>query len=202
MQRIFCAFLLFTVHFSPFILSAQNISDLDAFEKAIKPGTILTYDVTMGEKKYQLTATIKKLGDEIAFDWETTSPASKKGGIAMNGIAVSKADALFNDFSGGETNLDKETSLFISKKIFNEIAANAQAEMKLSGPSDTTTMLSNTISEFNFNLNNNLVAVPGWELQGGSEIKYTVDIIESVKFPLIVKIDLGWTMQLISVSNP
>src|SRR5688572_29804865 len=114
MQRILPATLLFIFHFSFFISSSQNIADLDVYEKGMKPGTVLTYDVTMGEKKYQLIATIKKLGDEIAFDWTSTEPANKKGSVTMSANAVSKADALFTDFGGGETKLDKETSLFIS----------------------------------------------------------------------------------------
>ena len=200
MKRTAFTFLLslLTFHF----LFSQNITDLDTYEKAMKSGAILTYDITMGEKQYHLVATIKKLGDEIAFDWETTEPANKKGNTTMSANAVSKADALFTDFSGGEANLDKETAMFISKKIFSDVSSSAQASIKIFGASDTATIMSNTISEFNFSLNDNLVAVPGWELEGGSEIKYTVDILESPKFPLIVKIDLGWTIQLASIKNP
>ena len=200
MKRTAFTFLLplLTSHF----VFSQNITDLDTYEKAMKPGAILTYDITMGEKQYHLVATIKKLGDEIAFDWETTEPANKKGNTTMSANAVSKADALFTDFSGGEANLDKETAMFISKKIFSDVSSSAQASIKIFGASDTATIMSNTISEFNFSLNDNLVAVPGWELEGGSEIKYTVDILESPKFPLIVKIDLGWTIQLASIKNP
>ena len=181
---------------------SQNISDLDAFEKAMKPGTVLTYDVTNGTKKYQFIATIKKLGDEITFDWKMTEPVNKTGTVSMSATAVSKADALFNYFTGGDSKLEKEISLFISKKIFAEISSTALASIKLNGATDTATVMSNTISEFNFNLNGNLVAVPGWELQGGSDIKYTVDVLESVKFPLIVRIDLGWTIQLAEIKNP
>jgi hypothetical protein len=199
MKRIYALFLsLFTFHSS----FSQNISDLDAFEKAMKPGAVLTYDVMMGDKKYQLTATIKKLGDEIVFDWQTAEPANQKGNIAMNANAVSKADALFNTFNAGDKKLDKETSLFLSKKIFDEIANDTNADLKLTGASDTATLMSNTISEFNFNLNGTLVAVPGWELEGGSDIKYTIDIVESMKYPLIVRTDLGWSMQLTEIKNP
>ncbi len=200
MNRTVLTFLLSLLTF-PFIFS-QNITDLDTYEKAMKPGAILTYDITMGEKQYHLIATIKKLGDEIALDWETTEPANKKGNTTMNANAVSKAEALFTDFSGGETKLDMETAMFISRKVFNDVASSAQASIKIFGANDTATIMSNTISEFNFSLNDNLVAVPGWELQGGSEIKYTIDVLESPKFPLIVKIDLGWTIQLASIKNP
>jgi hypothetical protein len=184
------------------VLPAQNVSDLDAFEKAIKPGTVLTYDVEMSGKKYQFIATLKKVGDEIVFDWNTSAPENKKGSITISAGANAKADALFNLFKEGATNLDKEISVFISRKMFNDVSTTSATNIKINGASDTATVMSNTISEFNFNLNGNLVAIPGWELQGGSDIKYTIDVIESTKFPIIYRIDLGWTMQLSEVKNP
>lgn len=184
------------------IAPAQNIVDLEAFEKAIKPGTVLTYDVSQGEKKYQFIVTLKKLGDEIAFDWKMTEPVNKTGSVTMSANAVAKGDALFNLFTGGESKLEKETSVFISRKIYNDVLSTSMANIKLSGASDTATVMSNTIGEFNFNLNGNLVAIPGWELEGGSDIKYKIDVLESVKFPIIYSMDLGWTIQLGEVKNP
>ncbi len=182
-------------------LTAQNISDLETFEQAMKPGTVLTYDVNMGGKQYNLLVTIKKLGEAISFDWKTTDPANKTGTVNMNAEAVKNADALSHFFNGGESNLDKETSLFLPRKIFAEEGAEASAALKVNGASDTATVMSNTISEFNFNVNGNLVAVPGWELEGGSDIKYTIDVMESNKFPLIYRLDLGWTMILSKVES-
>ncbi len=191
--------LLFTL--TAFFANSQNISDLETFEKAIKPGTVLTYDVSSAGKNYKFIVTIKTLGSEIAFDWKMTEPINKSGSVVMSANAVSKADALFNYFSGGVSNLDKETSVWISKKLFDDISAKAEAPIKVNGVADTATVMSNTISEFNFNLNGNLVAVPGWELQGGSDIKYTIDVIESTKFPIITRMDLGWTIQLSEIKS-
>ena len=183
------------------LANSQNISDLETFEKAMKPGTVLTYDVSSAGKNYKFIVTIKSLGNEIAFDWKMTEPINKSGTVVMSANAVSKADALFNYFNGGASNLDKETSVWISKKLFNDISAKAEAPIKVNGAADTATVMGNTISEFNFNLNGNLVAVSGWELQGGSDIKYTIDVIESTKFPIITRMDLGWTIQLSEIKS-
>ncbi len=200
MRKFIWAFIIF--HFSISVLPAQNISDLDAFEKAIKPGTVLTYDVNTNEKKYQFVVTLKKLGDEIAFDWKMTEPVNKTGTVLMSANAVAKADALLNNFSGGESKLEKETSVFISRKIFNDVSSTSSSSIKLNGANDTATVMSNTISEFNFNLNGNLVSIPGWELQGGGDIKSTVDVLESFKFPIIFRMDLGWTILLSEIKTP
>ncbi len=192
---------LFALLFTFCTSRAQNINDLESLENAIKPGTQLTYDVNAGGKQYKFIVTIKKLGAEIAFDWKMTEPVNKTGSVAMSAAAVAKADALFNYFNGGPTVLEKETSVWISQKLFNDIATTAQGAIRVNGAADTVTVMSNTISEFNFNLNGNLVAIPGWELQGGSDIKYTIDVIESAKFPLIVRMDLGWTISLSEVKS-
>jgi hypothetical protein len=183
-------------------LYGQNISDLETFEKAMRPGTVLTYDVNMGGKQYKFIATLKKAGDEIAFDWKMTEPINKTGTVNMSAVAVKSADALFNYFTGGASNLEKETSVFLSKKVFDDVAVNAEVLLKVNGASDTATRMSNAIGEFNFNLNGNLIAVPAWELEGGSEVKYKVVAIESRQFPLIVQMNLGWTIVLTEIKEP
>ena len=183
-------------------LTAQNVADLELFEAAIKPNAILTYDVTVGGKKHQLIVTLGRVGDDITFEYKTTEAAAKEGLFWVSANAVSKADALFTVFNGGKVQVDKETALFISRKMFNDVATTSAASIKMGGTADTATVMSNTISEFNFSVNGNLVAIPGWELEGGSDIKYTLDVIESAKFPLIYKLDMGWTMQLVEVKNP
>ena len=194
--------ILLIISISRMALPAQNISDLESFEKAMKPGTVLTYDVSAKDKKYQFIVTIKKLGDEIGFDWKMTDPVNKTGNVTMSPNAVAKAEALLNNFTGGDSKLDKETSVFISRKLFNDVSTTSNANIKLNGAADTATAMSNTIGEFNFNLNGELVAVPGWELQGGGDVKYTVDVLESVKFPIIYRMDLGWSIQLTEIKNP
>jgi hypothetical protein len=62
--------------------------------------------------------------------------------------------------------------------------------------------MGNTIGDFNFTINGNIVVVPGSELQGGTDPKYTIDILESAKFPLIFKLDIGWTAVLQEIKNP
>ena len=98
--------------------------------------------------------------------------------------------------------MEKETSVFLSKKVFDDVAVNAEVLLKVNGASDTATRMSNAIGEFNFNLNGNLIAVPAWELEGGSEVKYKVVAIESRQFPLIVQMNLGWTIVLTEIKEP
>ncbi|MBL0309001.1 MAG: hypothetical protein IPP77_04780 [Bacteroidetes bacterium] len=185
-----------------FSAAAQDVAGLDDFEKSMKPGTVLTYEVKIGKIPYILTATIKALGNEISFSWDASEPANKSGIFQMNAEAVANADALFHVFESGTKTLSNETSLWLSKKIQSEITANTSALLKIQGAEDTATLMSNTISETGFLLNGDFVTVPGWELEGGSDIKYLVGVIESNKFPLIYRLDIGWTMILTEVKTP
>ena len=183
-------------------MQAQDLADLETFEKSMKPGAELSYDVTVKDKQFKLILTLKKLGDEVAFSWKTTDPDNKSGTITMSAGAVSGAEAFSNIFNGGDTKLDKETCLWISKAVYSSIETNAQASVKVKGATDTVTVMGNTIGDFNFTINGNIVVVPGWEIQGGGDPKYTIDILESAKFPLIFKLDIGWTAVLIEIKNP
>ena len=181
-----------------FKISAQDIADLEAFEKAIKPGAQLTYDVTTKEKQYKLTITLKKLGDEMAFDWKTSE--NQSGSVAVSANAMAKADALFSTFTGGASKLDKETSFWLSKKMVNDVNATTQTSIKLKGSSDTLTVMSNATTSYGFTLDGNFVNLSAWELQGGDP-KCTIDVLESTKFPLIYKLDIGWSMVLSEVKS-
>ena len=180
---------------------SQDIADLENFEKGMKPGTQLIYNVTRGKEKYNLHVTLKKAVNEMAFVWQTDTPDGKSGNITIAPGALATSNAVYTNFNAGEIKLQDACALFISKKIFNDAGTTSQASLKLNGSSDTLTVMNNTISEFNFTMDGNLMTVPGWELQGGPGNKYTLDVFESVKFPVIFKLDIGFTMTLTEVKT-
>lgn len=180
---------------------SQDVSELENFEKAMKPGTILNYEVKMGKVQYQLSVTIKSLGNEIIYEWETSTPSNKKGSVKMTADAINNATALFHVFENGAVHLDNQTSLWLSKKIQSDVGANAEALIKMNGATDTATLMSNTISEVGMLLDGNFITVPGWELEGGGDIKMLVGAVESVKFPLIYRLENGWTLLLTEIKS-
>ena len=200
MKKIY-AFLILALGLSNLHISAQDLGDIEAYEKAIKPGVELTYAVTDKDKHYNLTVTIKKAGDEVAFAWKTSDPDNKSGSVTMSAGAINEAKAFSNIFTGGDAKLDKETSLWVSKQVFNDVSANAQATVKVNGATDTVTVLGNTVGNVNLVLNGEGASVPGYELEGGTA-KYTIGFVESVKFPLVYKLDLGWSIVLTEIKNP
>ncbi|HRG88068.1 MAG TPA: hypothetical protein PLW44_03550 [Chitinophagales bacterium] len=184
-------------------ITAQNVADLEAFEKAIKPGTQLIYDVTeTNGKRYPVVVTLTSVGPEVAYEWKATGAEPKTGTVSMSADAVAKAEALHIGFTSGDVKTDAETGLIISQKVFKDVATTSTANVKVKGKDDTPTLLNNVIGEYNFNLNGALVAIPGWELEGGVENAYSIQVLESAKFPLIFQLNAGWRIQLVEVKVP
>jgi hypothetical protein len=199
MKKVY-TILLTIFSFSALHLASQDIADLETFENAMKPGTELKYDVTVKDKKFNLIITLKKVGDGMAFSWKTTDPDNKSGSVTMSAGALSAATAFAHVFNGGDAKLDKETCLILSKQVFTGINANAQASLKINGAADTVTVMSNAVDNFGFSVNGNMVSLEVWELQGGDP-KYTIGVLESSKFPLIYKLDIGWSMILTEIKS-
>ena len=107
-----CTLLLLVLLLPASHIAAQDLADLETFEKSMKPGAQLTYDVTAKGKQYKLILTLKKLGDEVVFAWKTTDPDNKSGNVTMSSAATADAKAFFENFAGGDTKLDKETCLY------------------------------------------------------------------------------------------
>ena len=199
MQKIY-AILVAVFSLSAMHITAQDLADLETYEKAMKPGAQLTYNVTANGKEYKLILTLKKLGDEVSFTYKTTDPDNKSGSVTMSHNAVTNAKTLSNIFTGGDSKLDKETCLWLSSAVCSDITGSAQTTLKLNGASDTTTVMGNTMGTFPFIVNDNGVSLSGWELEGGNP-KCTIDILESPKLPLIYKLDNGWSMMLLEIKN-
>lgn len=184
-------------------IAAQNVADLETFEKAIKPGTQLIYDVTeTNGKRYQVIVTLTSVGPEVAYEWKATGAEPKTGTVSISADAVAKAEALHIGFTSGDVKTDAETGLIISQKVFKDVATTSTANVKVKGKDDTPTLLNNVIGEYNFNLNGALVAIPGWELEGGVENAYSIQVLESAKFPLIFQLNAGGSVQLVEVKTP
>jgi hypothetical protein len=181
-------------------VGAQDLEALELFETAMKPGAQLTYDVTANGKQYKLIATLKTVGDVFAFTWKTTDPDNKSGSVSVGAKAVAESRIFSHIFSGGDIKLDKETSLRVSDRVMTDVSIDAQTPVKLNGASDTVAVMKSTIDNFSVNINGAATFVSGFEIRSADLIS-TVEFIESTKFPLIVKLNMGWTMVLTDIKN-
>lgn len=173
----------------------QTINTADGSTVDIKVGTVLVYEVNNEGTKYQFIVTIKKLEQGITFDWQMTAPINKKGTIEMAEEAVESADGLFNYFTGGVSKLTNQTSVWISRLMWAELhSEDEMAAIALDGGEPIGFFRENG-DYFATKYKAGDVQLKTSVLKSLSDSE-TITIWENEKFPIILKMDLGWTIEL------
>lgn len=200
-KLLFC---LIIIVFSSKISSAQIDYDsylLKGSRIIIMEGTTLTYEVNYYGDVYDFKVTVKKFSpDGIEFDYEMTNEFNTKGSISIVKDAFENAKQQFNYFSGGPVKLDDKTSVWVSKKVFQElISAEAKSVISADGGSSFIEILPFGVFS-DFDIYNSISKTKITDLT----YLYASTEDDSDRFwihfsknnPLILGMDLGWTIWL------
>lgn len=165
---------------------------------ALKPGSVLTYAVNANGSNYNFIVTIMGIGDNLVFDYEMTAPAATSGNVTLTASALATASAQTNMFSGGSITLADKTTVWLSKTVFNGLKKDFQARISCDG-GQPVTLLNNYEDQYRVIVDNKEARLNIFyaEEQSGKPFKYW--ILNDAANPLIVKMDLGWTIELIDV---
>lgn len=165
-------------------------------EIEIKVGTQLVYEVNSADDTYQFIVTIKKLGKEIAFDWEMTAPINQKGTIEMTKEALKSSRKLHNYFTSGTTRLTDKTSVWISESMWNAIYSDEGAvNFAIEGDNNIDEYFANEDFEFDVKYKGKTVQMdvtPVTSLFSGKGI----NIWKNKDFPIITGMKLGFMIEL------
>jgi len=167
----------------------------------LSEGLILVYGVDYNGSLYDFIVTIKSLKDgAVEFDYEMTNASGTKGNVKITANALKDATVHYNYFSGGPLELNDMTTVWMSKKVFDDLTG-VKGRTKVSndgGKSETEIIakrvgydysLFNAISNTTFNDLTYFYA----ESEDAS-VKYWVHFNEYS--PIILKMDLGWKIWL------
>ena len=164
----------------------------------VKKGTTLTYDVKYLETNYQFIVKIINLKPDVVFTWEMTEPQSSSGKVNMSKEALATAIKQNNFFKSGELFLTDMTTVWVSKKVFSSIKKgkpilidllNEEANLKFV-KLEKKTFLIDGVKTKNIEV---LYA------ETDSNQKYW--ILDCPEFPIILKMDLGWSIDIKSVET-
>lgn len=162
----------------------------------IKPGTQLVYDVNANGNKYQFIVTVKNLGKGITFDWTMTTPDNLSGTLEMTPGALDSAHALYNFFTGGMTQLTNQTSVWVSKSVWDDIHdEDEMTDLKVDDETDDSFIRFAMPDGYATTYKNTSTTMACSELRS----LFTDNVItvwENEKFPIILKMNLGWTIEL------
>jgi len=192
MKKIFLALTAMTLAF--------NISNAQA--PAIKKGTKLTYHVTTSGKEYDYVITVNSFGAAIAFDWMMTDPVNTSGKISITANGLKNATSYKNYFEDDSKEvLSTQSTVWLSKKNFNELKAKKKTRMNMTGevctyerdaaPQQITYELKGVSKTAN---------VLSCQFIKTADTQYTIHVFDDAKNPLIQYMDLStFTITLKSV---
>jgi len=165
----------------------------------LKKGDQLVYHVNAGGREYDFIVTLNSYGKNgIDFNYTMTSPADKEGHVTISPKAMSSSKKYSNYFSGGELKLTNATTVWMCYDNFSDM------------PKKKTTMTMDDGAPETFyrpdkDEVNPVIKVKGKEMKidafiinnksdGTGDKTLWINGISSN--PLILKMDLGWVIEL------
>jgi hypothetical protein len=163
-------------------------------------GDKLVYEVNAGGQVYDFIITIKQPAADYrySFDWEMTAPVNKSGHVNISKTAAYDSKKYMNYFNGGELTLTDACTVWMTGENFGEM------------PDKKTTMKMDNLEAETF-YRKDEAETAHKILYKGKEISLDIFKVDNGKtgsdyrqlwiqaisaFPLIVKMDLGWTIRL------
>lgn len=165
-----------------------------------KPGLKLTYEVDFFGTVYDFVVTLKENSEtRLSFDYVMTNANNTSGTVNIAAEAMKNATEQFNFFRGGTENLTNQTSVWVSSRVFSQLASDAgvatispdggRSSVKIDAKSKTTDF---AVLNKSTNKVINLANIYAQSADGNT--KYW--ILNSAAAPIILKMDLGWKIAL------
>jgi hypothetical protein len=185
-----------TVSLEMFIKNDDGSSSMEP----LAAGDKLVYAVNAGGQQYDFIITLKKASYEagIEFDYEMTNANNTKGHVKIDSKAKSESKKYINYFRGGNINLTDACTVWMTYANFMDMP-----EKK------TEMILDNNTEEIFYrpekdevmptiNFKGKSVKIDGFMINNAEDMKgdKTMWIQNSSSNSLILKMDLGWTIEL------
>lgn len=166
----------------------------------LKKGDKLVYHVKAGGREYDFIVTLNHYSftGGIDFDYEMTSPADKTGHVTVTPGASEKSKKYHNYFSGGELNLTDAVTVWLSWINFSEMPGKKTQMSFDDGPEETMYRPEKDEVEPVVKIKGQDKKIEAFMINnkadGTGDKTLWINGISSN--PLIVKMDLGWVIEL------
>lgn len=193
-----------------FIVHAQELVKDEAipiFNEVPKPHDGMAYDYAVnfkGDKYNFYVSNILLLDYYASFNYVMDNDNQTRGEVLMSEDAYANATDLYNYFSGGKVTLDKQTSVWLSQKLFKEIKEKGKVVMSTDKSSPKTYKVVKAKKDadkyYKVHVNGEYRNIPCIQIvsEDGSQKLWITDNPEN---PIILKMDIGFSIELFSVST-
>ncbi len=168
---------------------------------SIHKGDTLVYDVSAAGKQYTLFVVPNKF-DAAAladFNWMTSAPDSKSGHVTINTKALKSSKRYMNILPAGDLKLTDATSLWFCADNFSEITKKPTSLSLDNNSPETFSSPDDDAVSINVNYKGKDISLDGFAIQNkpeGEPDRKEIWILNISSNLLIIKMDVGWTMQL------
>jgi len=161
-----------------------------------KSGMKLIYHVIYFGDEYDFIVHVNLLSKDISFDWLMTAPINSSGTVTIREKALKSAVKLFNYYSDGDTlEFEDYTSVWVSDLVYDALNKNKNI---IIDAGDGNEMLT-------YENNEKLSVIINGEasdldcIYSSSDLFGWFWILDNRKFPIIVKMEIGWTITLTEI---
>ena len=163
----------------------------------LKEGSRLTYWVDYYGEQYDFIVTVKEIGEEgIKFDYRMTKLGTK-GSVEITKGALNQALGQENTFRGGELVLSSKTTVWISRLVYSSLKGEGKVNVDVGEGTETLVLKGKEKFEVEVDGKVKKMGVLLAETSEGKKFTITDD----KKFPLILKMDLGWLIGIKSINK-
>ena len=163
-------------------------------------GDKLVYHVNSYGREYDFIVTLNDAGFEkgVDFDYEMTAPINVKGHVIISKNGKEESAKYHNFFRGGELNLTEESTVWITGANFREMPSGTTTMTFDDGNPETLFRPENDIVTPSIKYKGKEVKLDGFIITNGHEGKdnKTLWVQNTSANPLILKMNLGWTIEL------
>lgn len=177
------------------VCSGQCIAQSQKF--ILKTGTTLVYQVENQNQKYDFTINIEEITPSIVFTFKMSNARKTSGKITITQEALKNAIAQYNYFQSNEVTLDKQTTVWVSKKVWNNLKKRKKSEISTnSGEMNLKTLELIKSQDFPVTMNGQELALSTMYCVTNDTNAYKYWILDDINNPLILKMELNFSIEL------
>ncbi len=167
----------------------------DEFEW-LKNGSSLSYHVVFNAIEYDFIVDSLTLAADVSFNWKMTEPMVMDGSILIKKNALDTATSFYNYFSGGNLVFEDKTSIWVSKKVFKAIKKGSSIVVDAGTGREKLLFVAKENILVNINGHQKSLET----LKSVTESGKIIWILNNPANPIIIKMNLGWTIVLKEVN--
>jgi hypothetical protein len=177
------------------VCSVQSMAQNQKF--TLKAGTILIYEVESQNQKYDFTINIEEITPSIVFTFKMSNARKTSGKITITKEALKNAIAQYNYFQSNEVTLDKQTTVWVSKKVWNNLKKRKKCNISTnSGEMNLKTLELIKSQDFPVKMNDQELSLTTMYCVTNDTNAYKYWILDDINNPLILKMELNFSIEL------